>query len=170
MRDLRSHGWRIDTNRDDTQLHPSELRLVYVGPMPSEPGFRTISTARISSKERVSAISSAGFRCRVCGIQLGEPDESESGFAHLRVTRTPDGLLVTCALCAKGGPGQARLDAELLRERLSRLSLDELQEFRARVRDGRLSTPLESAVALVSRIPPDSAITYADELLRNLSE
>lgn len=168
MRDLRAHGWRIDTNREDAQLQPNELRLVYVGPRPGDPSFKAPSSARISSKERIDAISSAKFRCSQCGIQLGEADESEAGFAQLQVIRTGDGLLVACALCAKGTPDQARADSDLLRARLSRLSRDELDDFRARVAVGRLLTPLESAIALAARIPSGIAIEYADAALREL--
>ena len=168
MRDLRAHGWRIDTNREDAQLEPNELRLVYVGPRPGDPSFKASSSARISSKERIDAISSANFRCSQCGIQLGEADESDAGFAQLQVIRTSDGLLVACALCAKGAPDQARADFDLLRARLSRLSRDELDEFRARVAVGRLLTPLESAIALAGRVPSGIAIEYTNAALREL--
>ena len=166
MRDLRSHGWRIDTNRDDAQLQPNELRLVYIGPRPGEPSFKASSSARISSKERIDAISSAEFRCSQCGIQLGETDESEAGFAQLQVIRSSNGLLVACALCAKGAPHQARADFDLLRARLSRLSRDELDDFRARVAVGHLLTPLESAIALAGRVPSEIAIECTDAALR----
>lgn len=169
MRDLRSHGWRIDTNREDAQLQPNELRLVYVGPQPGDPSFKASSSARVSSKERIDAISSAEFRCSQCGIQLGETDESEAGFAQLQVIRTSNGLLVACALCAKGAPNQVRADSDLLRARLSRLSRDQLDEFRARVAVGRLLTPLESAIALAGRVPNEIAIECADAALREIA-
>ncbi|MCW3493895.1 hypothetical protein [Microbacterium sp. SSM24] len=168
MRDLRSHGWRIDTNREDAQLSSSELRLVYVGPRPGDPSFKSKPNIRVTSKERIEAISAADFRCSQCGVQLGERDESEAGFAQLRVIRTGAGLIVACGLCANGAPGQAQADFDLLRAYLSRLSTDELSEFRARVRAGDMLTPLESAMALAARVPREIAVKHADEALDEL--
>lgn len=170
MRDLRSYGWRIDTYLEDAELTSGQLRLVYVGPRPGDPGFKAPATDRVSSKERVAAISAADFRCSQCGVQLGEADESEAGFAQLRVLRVESGLIVACSLCAKGAPSQARDDSALLRARLSNLSPDELLEFRARINAGRMLTAVESAIALAGRVPRVTALSHADAALGEIGE
>ena len=167
MRDLRSYGWRIDTYLEDAQLRSGELRLVNVGAQPGEPGVETRSKDRVSSKERVAAISAAGFRCSQCGAELGEADDSEQGFAQLRVLRIDGGLLVACALCARGAPAVARENSALLDERLKRLSPDELRELRFRLVARRGPTPVESAIALASRISSEVALEHVDRALNN---
>jgi hypothetical protein len=170
MRDLRSYGWRIDTYREDTQLRSGELRLVHVGAHPGGPGVGSPSNDRVSSKERVAAISAAEFRCSQCGLQLGEADDSEAGFAQLRVLRVDGGLLVTCALCAKGAPTVARENSALLEERLKKMSTNELRELRVRLSTGRGPTPVESAIALASRISSELAIEQVERALKDAGD
>ncbi len=38
MRDLRQHGWKIDTNKEDASLTPNELRFVQAGDEVWKPG------------------------------------------------------------------------------------------------------------------------------------
>lgn len=161
MRDLRAYGWRIDTYLEDAELKSGQLRLVYAGPRPGEPGFKAPTVERVSAKERLAAISAADFRCSQCGTQLGEPDGSDAGFAQLRVLRVDDGLIVACALCAKAAPSRARDDSALLVARLERLSPDELREFRARIEGGHVATAVESAMILAARVPRETALRCA---------
>ncbi|MFJ2503576.1 hypothetical protein [Microbacterium sp. NPDC087592] len=165
MRDLRSYKWRIDTNREDPTLRPGELRVVSVGHQPGEPGFRPLSSNRVSAKERLGAISEADFRCQLCGVQLGEPDESESGFANLLVKRVDQRLLVACGLCASAAPARISSEAERLSSRVARLTPEETRELRDRTARGDRQSPLEAALAIAVHMPRDVVIDCADTYL-----
>jgi len=166
MRDLRGHGWQIDTNRDDPQLSANELRLVKVGYRPGQPGFVTAAPDRVSAKERVAAISGSAFRCQLCGVQIGEKDESESGFARLKVVRVGLIKLVTCEMCAVAAP-TLRDGSATLKQHLLELTVEDLQRFRRRVGETHSPSALEAALALASRLPRDVALACADECLSN---
>jgi 5-methylcytosine-specific restriction endonuclease McrA len=154
MRDLRQHGWRIDTNREDATLRPSELRLVTVGVEVWDPSFRPGSETRIGPKAKALAISSAGFQCEYCGAQIGDKADAVNKLVRLRVVSTTAGTVVTCEDCAGGvaTANEARLKklSSLLRE----CTHEELSEFRRRSGQGNYQQRVEAALVLASRLPP----------------
>lgn len=81
MRDLRSDGWVIDTNREDAELAPNTLRFVTAGDEVWNPGAsRRSSAPQLTSKERAAVMAADDYMCTSCGIAGGEPyPDSRSG-------------------------------------------------------------------------------------------
>lgn len=74
MRDLRSFGWRIDTNREDPTLTAAQQRFVSSGQPVWEKGMasRIASASAIGAVQRREIISNDGNMCRSCGITPGQ--------------------------------------------------------------------------------------------------
>lgn len=74
MRDLRSFGWRIDTNREDPTLTAAQQRFVSSGQPVWEKGMasRVASASAIGAVQRREIISNDGNMCRSCGITPGQ--------------------------------------------------------------------------------------------------
>lgn len=73
MRDLRDHGWRIDTNREDAVLDAHEQRFVRQGEPVWEPGKgRSKSAAPVTATQRRETLQKDGYFCRSCGISAGQ--------------------------------------------------------------------------------------------------
>lgn len=163
MRDLRAYGWRIDTNREDARLEPSELRLVETGEQPGTPEFLAVSANRITSRERLAAFSQSGFRCQMCGVQVGDRNESDSGFARLRAIRVVGEPTVVCTECAPATTAQVSTDIELFKTRLVKLSREERVRLRERINEGESQTRIESAVSLAARLPRSVVLECLDD-------
>ncbi|WP_199834491.1 hypothetical protein [Streptomyces sp. NRRL F-5755] len=113
MRDLRDHGWRIDTNREDVGLEPHQQRFVSRGEAVWEPGKgRSKSAAAITATQRREIFARDGHFCRSCGISAGQTYPGTYEAAQLDVARRPvlgpggaaDVQLVTeCNRCRVGG-------------------------------------------------------------------
>ncbi|MEU9096381.1 hypothetical protein [Streptomyces sp. NPDC048361] len=113
MRDLRDHGWQIDTNRDDITLEPHEQRFVRQGEPVWEPGKgRAKSTVSVTATQRREIMSRDGNFCRSCGISGGQTYAGTFESAQLdiarRQVRQSDGavsveLVTECNRCRVGG-------------------------------------------------------------------
>lgn len=113
MRDLRDHGWRIDTRREDPGLESHEQRFVSRGAPVWEPGqARAKADSAISATRRREVLSRDGNICRSCGITPGEeyPDSYETAQLDIarRAVRQVDGsqvveLVTECRRCRVGG-------------------------------------------------------------------
>uniref|UniRef100_A0AAU2V9H5 HNH endonuclease n=1 Tax=Streptomyces sp. NBC_00003 TaxID=2903608 RepID=A0AAU2V9H5_9ACTN len=113
MRDLRDHGWQIDTNREDASLASSEQRFVRQGEPVWEPGKgRVKSTAPVTATQRREIMAKDGNFCRSCGISGGQTFAGTYEAAQLdiarRQVRQPDGelrveLVTECNRCRVGG-------------------------------------------------------------------
>ncbi|BFV58234.1 hypothetical protein KCMC57_up33380 [Kitasatospora sp. CMC57] len=113
MRDLRDHGWRLDTNREDARLDSHEQRFVTRGAAVWEPGMARVKSApAISANRRREVISRDGNLCRCCGITPGEeyPDSYEKAQLDIarRTVAQPGGgtaieLVTECKRCRVGG-------------------------------------------------------------------
>ncbi|WP_329467707.1 hypothetical protein [Streptomyces sp. NBC_01431] len=124
MRDLRDHGWQIDTNREDVTLEPFEQRFVRQGEPVWEPGKgRTKSAVPITATQRRDIMTKDGNFCRSCGISGGQTYAGTYEFAQLdiarRQVRQPDGalkveLVTECNRCRVGGRQLTADPAELL--------------------------------------------------------
>ncbi|MCM2427675.1 hypothetical protein [Streptomyces sp. RKAG337] len=115
MRDLRDHGWQIDTSREDASLGASEQRFVAQGEPVWEPGKgRAKLGAAITVTRRREVLARDGYMCRSCGIAPGQPfaDSYESAQLDIarREVRLADGgvtveLVTECNRCRVGGRG-----------------------------------------------------------------
>ncbi|MFJ3643499.1 hypothetical protein ACIPRD_27620 [Streptomyces sp. NPDC090108] len=114
VRDLRDHGWQIDTNREDASLGQHEQRFVRQGEPVWEPGKGTRPSATITQTQRRDVLAKDGHFCRSCGIAPGEIYAGTYESAQLdiarRVVRQPDGseaveLVAECNRCRVGGRG-----------------------------------------------------------------
>lgn len=113
MRDLRDHGWRIDTNREDAGLDTHEQRFVEQGEPVWEPGKGRAKTAvPITATQRREIFRRDGHLCRSCGISAGETYAGTYESAQLDIARRqvvrPDGttaveLVTECKRCRVGG-------------------------------------------------------------------
>ncbi|WP_206507837.1 hypothetical protein [Streptomyces chrestomyceticus] len=113
MRDLRDHGWRIDTNREDAGLEPHEQRFVTQGEAVWEPGKgRSKQAVAITATQRREIIARDGHFCRSCGISAGQTYPGTYEAAQLDIARRPvqgaggaaEVQLVTeCNRCRVGG-------------------------------------------------------------------
>lgn len=129
VRDLRDHGWQIDTNREDVALGQHEQRFVKPGAPVWEPGKATKSGTSISQTQRRDVLTRDGHLCRSCGIGPGETYAGTYEAAQLdiarRVVKQPHGgegveLVAECNRCRVGGRGQAT-DLGAVLERVARL-------------------------------------------------
>ncbi|QDQ11763.1 hypothetical protein [Streptomyces spectabilis] len=114
VRDLRDHGWQIDTNREDASLGPHEQRFVKQGQPVWEPGKATRPSTSITQTRRREVLARDGHFCRSCGIAPGQVYEGTYESAQIdiarRVVRQQDGSEVTelvseCNRCRVGGRG-----------------------------------------------------------------
>ncbi|GAA3623541.1 hypothetical protein GCM10022223_45660 [Kineosporia mesophila] len=114
MRDLRAHGWKIDTNREDISLDANQQRFIQQGEAVWEPGKGTPSGAgagAIGPAQRRELLVQDGHKCRSCGISPGETYADTDITSQLdiarRTVRQPDGedkvqLIVECNRCRVG--------------------------------------------------------------------
>ncbi|MGW0902664.1 hypothetical protein [Streptomyces sp. NPDC002853] len=114
VRDLRDHGWQIDTNREDASLGPHEQRFVKQGEPVWEPGKGTRPNTSITQTRRREVLAQDGHFCRSCGITPGEVYAGTYESAQIdiarRVVRQADGretteLVAECNRCRVGGRG-----------------------------------------------------------------
>ncbi|MCA1219924.1 hypothetical protein [Streptomyces sp. 8L] len=116
VRDLRDHGWRIDTQREDLTLGPNEQRFVKAGVPVWEPGKATKTSTALTQTQRREVLARDGHLCRSCGIAPGEMYAGSYESAQLdiarRTVKQPSGgekteLVAECNRCRVGGRGQA---------------------------------------------------------------
>lgn len=166
MRDLRSAGWVIHTNRQDPSLRPRELRLVSIGDQIWATSRTGPTQRRITPAERRAAMRRCDYRCVRCGAGAGEPFADERAASAVLSVRSggdpssggPSEVAVLCQRCF----GSAT-DADLLSESLS--LVDELDEANriavlAWLAAGRREIrPAERLWQRVVRLSPDARET-----------
>ncbi|MER5807939.1 hypothetical protein ABT143_07045 [Streptomyces sp. NPDC002033] len=112
VRELRSHGWRIDTNREDSSLSQHEQRFVSAGEPVWEQGKGTLPSVGYTDTQRRELLAKDGHYCRSCGIVPGAVFAGTYESAQLdiarRPVRQPDGTskvepVVECNRCRVGG-------------------------------------------------------------------
>ncbi|GGU87748.1 hypothetical protein GCM10010275_24760 [Streptomyces litmocidini] len=126
MRELRKHGWRIDTNREDISLKSEERRYVTRGADVWIPG--QVKPAQheksLTANQRVKIWQADGFLCRTCGAATGESVGEGLGVTtklnvSRRKVRLADGTLdyqnvTECERCSKTGSDREINLAELM--------------------------------------------------------
>ncbi|POM26682.1 hypothetical protein BTM25_10860 [Actinomadura rubteroloni] len=165
MRDLRDHGWVIDTNREDALLGTHEQRFVTRGEPVWEPGRAAKPRASITATQRREILQADGHLCRSCGISAGQQYIDSYETAQLDVARRkvhrPGGsvaveFVTECNRCRVGGRSQTTDVAELLTR------VTALPSFERRIlaewvgRDSREFSSLEQLWALYRTLPADS--------------
>jgi hypothetical protein len=173
MRDLRDHGWRIDTNREDLQLGANEQRFVKQGQPIWEPGKATKNGVTITATQRRELLLKDGHMCRSCGIGPGQVFADTYEAAQLdvarRVVRLPNRksevqLVVECNRCRVGGRG---LTADLgqVMTRIGRLSAFECKILADWVeKDERSFSELETLWAAYRTLPAESRAQVREAL------
>ncbi|WP_030568855.1 hypothetical protein [Streptomyces aureocirculatus] len=165
VRDLRDHGWQIDTNREDASLDQHEQRFVKQGEPVWLPGKGTRPGISITQTRRREVLARDGHFCRSCGIAPGETYAGTHESAQIdiarRVVRQPDGSKITelvseCNRCRVGGRGaEADLSAMMKRaEGLSALDRRMLTEWMKR--DQRQFSAAEVFWAEYRSLPEES--------------
>ncbi|MEV8143516.1 hypothetical protein [Specibacter sp. NPDC078709] len=147
VRDLRDHGWIINTRSEDLDLELDEQRLVRIGGNVWVAGYRSpIKVNGPSPKQRQEALTSSNHRCMACGAAAGEPFFDEVlTIAKLTVVGSPGiGWIACCQRCKKG-ESLPSSKAEFLAD-YSLLTISEKRVFAEWIHaDVRESTPLDRA-------------------------
>jgi hypothetical protein len=174
MRDLRDHGWRIDTNREDVSLGSNEQRFVQQGEPVWEPGRATRrAAATITAAQRHELLVKDGHMCRSCGIGPGENYAGTYVASQLDVARRevtlPSGavevqMVIECNRCRVGGRGLTADLGEVL-NRIGRLPSFERQILAQWVdKDARPFSELESLWAAYRTLPAESRSAVRESL------
>lgn len=174
MRDLRDHGWRIDTSREDAVLDAHEQRFVQQGEPVWEPGKgRSRSAMPVTATQRREILQRDGYFCRSCGISAGQIYAGTYEAAQLdiarRQVRGPDGataleLVTECNRCRIGGRALAA-DAGQVLSRVERLGALELRILAGWVADDRREfSALEQLWADYRTLPEESRARVREAL------
>lgn len=167
MRDLRSFGWRIDTNREDPLLTSAQQRFVQQGQPVWEKGMasRPASASAIGAVRRREVISGDGNMCRSCGITPGQFYAGTFEGAQLDIARRevvlPDGreetqLLTECNRCRVGGKDLVA-DVAVLVDRVDALSSADRELLAGWIDAGaRPFSPVERVWAEYRALPADA--------------
>lgn len=173
VRDLRDHGWQIDTNREDASLGPHEQRFVKQGEPVWEPGKGARSGTSITQTRRREVLARDGHFCRSCGIAPGEVYAGTYESAQIdiarRLVRQPDGsetteLVAECNRCRVGGRGVVTDFGSLLNrtKALSGLERKMLSDWMER--DRREFSAAESFWADYRALPEESRVKVREAL------
>jgi hypothetical protein len=175
MRDLRSFGWRIDTNREDASLTSAQQRFVESGQPVWEKGMasRPQSAAAIGAVRRREIISRDGNMCRFCGIAPGDPYPETFEAAQLDIARrdvelsdedVEQQLITECKKCRVGAKDlTVHLPAVI--DRMNALTPDERKLLASWMdADERPFTPAERAWAEYKTLPADARATVRRSL------
>ncbi|MGW6740962.1 hypothetical protein ACWGDX_09510 [Streptomyces sp. NPDC055025] len=172
LRDLRDHGWRIDTSRDDPALKQEEQRYVTKGAEVWIPGQAKVARHKgsLTSPQRIKVWQSDNFMCRTCGIGAGEEYEEGSDVrSQLNVARRKvvlhDGsvevqMVTECKRCTSGTAGEAPVDLADVLGRIDSLSPLEKQALTAWIAaDRRTQGSLEKLWGAYRTLPSASRET-----------
>lgn len=142
MRDLRTHGWIINTANANPELNLDELELRQIGDLVWDSSAPKSTSKSVSPKARLKAFSAAGFACEFCGIPAGERySDGQREYAQLQLSYGSSNSLetpyVTCLRCRKiaNAEGEVSLEDDLRKldprfRWLLEASKDEISELR----------------------------------------
>ncbi|MFJ2773360.1 hypothetical protein [Streptomyces sp. NPDC087300] len=173
VRDLRDHGWQIDTNREDASLGQHEQRFVKQGEPVWQPGKGTRPSTAITQTQRREVLSRDGNFCRSCGIAPGEIYAGTYESAQIdiarRVVRQQDGtekteLVAECNRCRVGGRGAVTDLGEMLRRAEGLSGLDRRMLSVWMDRDRREFSAAERFWADYRTLPGESRAKVRDAL------
>lgn len=180
LRDLRDHGWRIDTSRDDPTLLQQEQRFVAKGEDVWIPGKSKAPKhkASLTAAQRAKVLHDDNYLCRSCGVGAGEAYEDGGGIelAKLNVSRrkvlhSADGeaaeyqLVTECKRCGTGGGSEREVDLGALLELVESLAPLEQRLFSKWIEaDQRSFSPIEKIWGIYRTLPQDSRAAVAQAL------
>jgi hypothetical protein len=127
LRDLRSHGWIIQTNQEDVSLNSSEQRFKAIGLAVWDPLVRRANGApKLTDKQRMEVFERTDYQCAICGIAGGESYQDGIGataiLSAVRHSRTTIAggeetlFAAECKRCTSGNKGYSEDLPEFLRE------------------------------------------------------
>jgi hypothetical protein len=175
LRDLRDHGWKIDTSREDPTLTQQEQRFVAAGAEVWLPGKAKAPKhkASITPAQRTKILAADNYMCRACGIAAGEAYEDTITPAVLNVARRkvvlPDGStdhqpVTECKRCGVGS-GERTVELAQVLAQVRALSPMERQVLTTWIEaDQRTLGPLEKAWGTYRSLPENSRKAVAAEL------
>ncbi|MFF9015186.1 hypothetical protein ACF09C_19745 [Streptomyces sp. NPDC014870] len=173
VRDLRDHGWQIDTRREDESLHLDEQRFVKQGAEVWLPGQSKSPKEKtgLTSAQRTKVLVADNFLCRSCGIGAGESFGDGGQDAQLDLARRQvlmlDGtrqtqLVIECNRCRVGGRERAADLAGIIRT-LGRLSQLERDVFAGWLNaDRRDPSPMEKLWGEYRTLPEEARSAVRD--------
>lgn len=178
LRDLRVHGWRIDTSRDDPSLLQQEQRFVTRGTDVWIPGKSKAPKhkASLTAAQRAKAMHDDNNLCRSCGIGAGEAYGDEGGIetAKLNVARRKvlmaDGateyqLVTECKRCGTGGGPDRQVDLGALLDLVEDLAPLEQRLFAKWIAaDQRTFSPIEKVWGIYRTLPQESRAAVAQAI------
>ncbi|MFJ8165040.1 hypothetical protein ACIRBY_29530 [Streptomyces sp. NPDC096136] len=118
LRELRDHGWQIDTSRDNPALKQQEQKFVAKGADIWLPGQASLPKHKhsLSAAQRAKVLREDDFLCRTCGIGVAEkyidgPGSSKQLGVARREVLLPDGtvdyqLETACSRCISSSSGE----------------------------------------------------------------
>ncbi|MFF4479911.1 hypothetical protein ACH4TQ_04080 [Streptomyces sp. NPDC021218] len=171
VRDLRDHGWRIDTSRDDPALKQEEQRYVTKGAEVWMPGQSKIAKHKnsLTNAQRNKVWQDDNFLCRNCGVGVGETyGDGTFELSKLNVARRevamPDGtievqLVTECKRCGTSG-GERQADLGDVLGTIETLAPLERKVLAGWIEaDRRTLSPLEKLWGVYRTLPADSRAT-----------
>lgn len=173
VRDLRDHGWQIDTRREDESLNLDEQRFVKKGAEVWLPGQSKSPKEKtgLTAAQRTKVLMADSFLCRSCGIGAGESFGDGGQDAQLDVARRqvvmPDGtsqtqLVTECNRCRVGGR-ERQADAAAIIRILERLTPLERKVFTGWLNAGRRDpSPMERLWGECRTLPEEARNAVGD--------
>ncbi|MDW6060899.1 hypothetical protein SAZ11_26375 [Streptomyces sp. FXJ1.4098] len=167
LRDLRAHGWRIDTNRDDPALKLEEQRYVSKGAEVWIPGQAKVAKHKnsLSAAQRNKVWQADNFLCRNCGVGVGELYEDGIEQSKLNVARRSvrleDGTVevqyvTECKRCGSAG-GDREVDLGAVFDEVKSLTPLERKVFAGWIEaDRRTVSALEKLWGTYRTLPEES--------------
>ncbi|MFI5965356.1 hypothetical protein ACIA8J_24715 [Streptomyces asoensis] len=180
LRDLRDHGWRIDTSRDDPSLLQQEQRFVTRGADVWIPGRSKAPKHKssLTAAQRAKVLQDDNYLCRSCGVGVGEAYEDSGGMelAKLNVSRrkvlhsgesemSEYQLITECKRCGTGGGKDREVDLDALLELVEELAPLEQRLFAKWLdADQRTFSPIEKVWGIYRTLPQESRAEVAQAI------
>ncbi|MET8246183.1 hypothetical protein ABZV31_18210 [Streptomyces sp. NPDC005202] len=176
LRDLRDHGWKIDTSREDVSLKQQEQRFVTRGADVWIPGKAKAPKHKssLTAAQRAKVLQGDNHLCRMCGIGAGEAYEDGIELAKLNVARrkvlladgTAEYQLVTeCKKCGTGGGADREVDLGALLDLVENLAPMEQRVFAGWIAaDRRSLSPLDKVWGIYRTLPAASREAVAQAI------
>ncbi|MEU5363100.1 hypothetical protein ABZ354_06295 [Streptomyces sp. NPDC005925] len=176
VRELRPHGWKIATSREDPSLKQEEQRFVARGADVWIPGKAKEAKHKnsLTSAQRAKVFQRDNHLCRTCGIGSGEAYEDGIELAVLNVARRKvlheDGMvehqfITECKKCVTGGGADREVDLSALLELIENLGPMERRVFAGWIAaDQRTLTPLDKVWGLYRTLPAASRTAVAEAI------
>lgn len=176
VRELRPHGWKIATSREDPSLKQEEQRFVARGADVWIPGKAKAPKHQnsLTSTQRAKVLKGDNHLCRTCGIGNGEAYEDGIELAVLNVARrkvlSADGtteyqFITECKKCVTGGGANREVDLGVLLELVENLGPIERRVFAGWIAaDQRTLTPLDKMWGIYRTLPATSRDAVAQAI------